>query len=474
MPWGPEVVTVMVRQISRQYSQWMLLQEVAQHGFNGLFDFLYLPYDLKKGINVGYGFINFTEPRHAVKFRDTYDGVFLDRHMRLKGKPLRVHPASVQGYQANFQHFAHTKTGQKQDPAFSPLFMPSGNAIATMEALRLRLANHVDGTADSARVGASNSGRNVRVQTQNQEFRPASQAERQKNHLPPSQPAAEDPRRNSKGTGVPHTKQRHSAGQHLDPVAENCRASRSAILQDVNPAQPVMRNAPYPAAGPRSRTPSPNSPLQHRVWQHPATWSSVPPPAPPSGHLSHLAPGGPHMSTPMPPPAPPRAPRVQGGGSQQQQPYYGMEFVIDSEQPHQPSQRQHLEQVPGAPAPMSAQSAAMWQPFTCGRCGTVSYPGSGHLFCLHCGVRLILPTQERTATGSGPSKNDFTEIPTVGYLFDPPVQSEWRLDLEERSSKQQHRQRNNPRVPAPGGSAEGKGGNTRWRNNQTCGGRRPT
>jgi len=130
MSWAAGVVTVMVRQIPRQFTQQMFLQEVMGHGYEGLFDFLYLPYDLKKGINVGYGFINFTEPRHALAFREEFDGFCLDTQMRHRGKPLRVHPASVQGYQANFHHFAHTKTGQKQDPMFSPLFFPASQTIA--------------------------------------------------------------------------------------------------------------------------------------------------------------------------------------------------------------------------------------------------------------------------------------------------------------------------------------------------------
>jgi len=122
--WDAGVVTVMVRQLPRQFTQRMFLQEVIRRGFEGLFDFLYLPYDFKKGINVGYGFVNFTEPEYALRFRDSLDGQYLDKYMRMKSKAIRVHPAQVQGYEANYRHFAHTKTGQKQDPAFSPLFFP--------------------------------------------------------------------------------------------------------------------------------------------------------------------------------------------------------------------------------------------------------------------------------------------------------------------------------------------------------------
>jgi len=124
MHWDDGVVTVMVRQIPRRFTQLMFLKEVNCSGFEGLFDFLYLPYDLKKGINVGYGFLNFITPHHAQEFRRAFDGSFLDKQIRCRAKPVRVHPASVQGYEANYRHFVQTKTGQKQDPQFSPLFFP--------------------------------------------------------------------------------------------------------------------------------------------------------------------------------------------------------------------------------------------------------------------------------------------------------------------------------------------------------------
>jgi hypothetical protein len=124
MHWDDGVVTVMVRQIPRRFTQLMFLKEVNCSGFEGLFDFLYLPYDLKKGINVGYGFLNFITPQHAQEFRKAFDGSFLDKQIRCRAKPVRVHPASVQGYEANYRHFVQTKTGQKQDPQFSPLFFP--------------------------------------------------------------------------------------------------------------------------------------------------------------------------------------------------------------------------------------------------------------------------------------------------------------------------------------------------------------
>jgi hypothetical protein len=143
MSWDCGVKTVMIRQIPRQYTQAMLLQEVNNRGFENLFDFLYLPFDFKKGVNVGYGFINFIDTKYAESCRDEFDGTYLEQKVKHKGKPLRVHPAQVQGYEANHRHFVQTKTGQKQDPHFSPLFFPDGMTAAPVKCQpRLQCGEH--------------------------------------------------------------------------------------------------------------------------------------------------------------------------------------------------------------------------------------------------------------------------------------------------------------------------------------------
>lgn len=125
--WSPGVTTVMVRQLPRHWSHAMFLEEVVHRGFKGLFDFVYLPHDFKKGSHVGFGFINFMEDQHALSFVKEFHGLYLDDHMREAGKPLRIHPASVQGYEANRQYFATNKAANQRDPQFRPLFLPGGS-----------------------------------------------------------------------------------------------------------------------------------------------------------------------------------------------------------------------------------------------------------------------------------------------------------------------------------------------------------
>lgn len=124
--WSADVTTVMIRQLPRQFTQMMLFEELTKRGFGHLFDFLYLPFDTKKGSNVGYGFVNFLLPQHAELFRREFDGTYMDEFMCQRDKLIHVHPASMQGYEANHEYFRQTKTLQKQDPRYSPIFLPGG------------------------------------------------------------------------------------------------------------------------------------------------------------------------------------------------------------------------------------------------------------------------------------------------------------------------------------------------------------
>lgn len=452
MPWGADVVTVMVRQISRQYSQWMFLQEVTNHGFNGLFDFLYLPYDLKKGVNVGYGFINFTEPRHALAFRDAYDGVYLDRQMRLKCKPLRVHPASVQGYKANFEHFAHTKTGQKQDPAFSPLFFPSGNAAAAMEALRVRLSNYHGPTPWGRRPALEAGGP------------PGKHLPSGSLGLGPSPGAAEVCHGSPPALGallLAASTQRPGLG---------CGAMDQPIDSISQQASPLVGATPY-SAGLRSPSSSPPPPLRTgpgptspSLW--PAggvTWS---PQTPPGNLAVPGAYGGYAVPSPVPaappaapqlPPAPARAPRLRGGNwSHQQQP-----------PPAHEMQQQHQQNYCGSlPMEPPEQAASMWgapmpaqPPLTCSACGSLGY--LGHRFCLQCGESFTQQVHQRIGTellmpsapvfDAAAACDGRKQVPKGGNSAWLQMQNNTVSDATANDGKRQRQRQHNRRVPKPGG-----------------------
>jgi len=117
------ITTVMVRHIPPGHSQKLLCDELVRAGFSCLFDFLYIPFDFKSGTNTGVAFINFTQAEYAVFFRDKFDGAPLAL-AQISRRPVQIHPADCQGYEANMKWFARTKAFEWNDPEFIPMFIP--------------------------------------------------------------------------------------------------------------------------------------------------------------------------------------------------------------------------------------------------------------------------------------------------------------------------------------------------------------
>lgn len=66
--------TLMVRNLPNNYTRSMLLALLDDHGFAGLYDFLYLPIDFKSNASLGYAFVNFQEMEQAEHFRQVFEG----------------------------------------------------------------------------------------------------------------------------------------------------------------------------------------------------------------------------------------------------------------------------------------------------------------------------------------------------------------------------------------------------------------
>eukprot|EP00913_Durusdinium_trenchii_P034005 g31832.t1 len=105
-----DVFTVMMRNIPNKYTQRMLIDE----------DFVYLPIDKDSGANKGYAFLNFVRPSFAYAFKMAFDG----KHMAQfkSNKIVTVAPATIQGFQANYEHFSRTRVNYG-DPDSRPLFL---------------------------------------------------------------------------------------------------------------------------------------------------------------------------------------------------------------------------------------------------------------------------------------------------------------------------------------------------------------
>jgi hypothetical protein len=101
---GQAITTVMIRNIPNRCSQRELIAELEAAGFQGCFDFLYIPLDLGTMSNVGYAFVNFTLPTHALRCMQALPKHQFKRQ-RNAGKSVAVLPAHMQGLEANLRHY---------------------------------------------------------------------------------------------------------------------------------------------------------------------------------------------------------------------------------------------------------------------------------------------------------------------------------------------------------------------------------
>lgn len=68
------LTTVMLRNVPNKYTQSMLLSLLGEHGFDNLYDFVYLPMDFRNGVNLGYAFVNLLTHLDAVRGMETFQG----------------------------------------------------------------------------------------------------------------------------------------------------------------------------------------------------------------------------------------------------------------------------------------------------------------------------------------------------------------------------------------------------------------
>ena len=104
------MVTVVVKNIPLHYSQDMFMDQVKKHGFEGLFNLLYLPWNSKSDTNKGLGFLNFIHPDDAQRFQKDMEGKYFDEdHTQSRacrcGLPIEIERADVQGLKSNRARF---------------------------------------------------------------------------------------------------------------------------------------------------------------------------------------------------------------------------------------------------------------------------------------------------------------------------------------------------------------------------------
>jgi len=126
------MTTIMLRNIPNRYTQASLLQEINKAGFEGTYDFFYLPMDTQNRTNVGYAFINFVSPEELERFTMLFAGYSFEDHA--SQKVARVSLAHIQGFIENVRHFSHRAVSQSRNSQYRPVVIYQGVRMDLSEA----------------------------------------------------------------------------------------------------------------------------------------------------------------------------------------------------------------------------------------------------------------------------------------------------------------------------------------------------
>jgi hypothetical protein len=101
------LTTMMIRNIPCRLKKDEILADVDMLGFQGTYDFFYLPQDRRHKSNLGYAFINFKFPADGASFVEKLRGHRFLGNSRSQ-KLADVFPAIIQGFEKNVAHFYRT------------------------------------------------------------------------------------------------------------------------------------------------------------------------------------------------------------------------------------------------------------------------------------------------------------------------------------------------------------------------------
>lgn len=113
--------TLMIKNIPNKYTSKMLLAAIDEN-HKGTYDFIYLPIDFKNKCNVGYAFINMTNPQHIIPFYQTFNGKKWEKFNSEKVASLAY--ARIQGKSALIAHFQNSSL-MNEDKRCRPILFHS-------------------------------------------------------------------------------------------------------------------------------------------------------------------------------------------------------------------------------------------------------------------------------------------------------------------------------------------------------------
>merc|ERR1719507_35388 len=115
-----EFTTLMIRNLPHDLTQMDLLAELDKNGFEGTYDFLYMPANFHSGRGKGYAFVNFTLQAAARRFVSEWHKGLRFGAGRDRGG-LSISAAAVQGREANIKKWDVPRMRRVKNANFRPL-----------------------------------------------------------------------------------------------------------------------------------------------------------------------------------------------------------------------------------------------------------------------------------------------------------------------------------------------------------------
>eukprot|EP00928_Gymnodinium_smaydae_P065111 TRINITY_DN4829_c0_g1_i1.p1 TRINITY_DN4829_c0_g1~~TRINITY_DN4829_c0_g1_i1.p1 ORF type:complete len:396 (-),score=63.07 TRINITY_DN4829_c0_g1_i1:107-1240(-) len=128
--------TVMLRNLPNNYTSDMLIEMINSEGFQGKYDFVYLPMDFSSYACLGYAFVNLIEPADALRFCAAFDG-FSKWAIPSKKQCYVSWSNPHQGLEANIHRYKNSPVMHESVPEeFRPRLWKDGVPVPFPEASR--------------------------------------------------------------------------------------------------------------------------------------------------------------------------------------------------------------------------------------------------------------------------------------------------------------------------------------------------
>jgi hypothetical protein len=103
----PTITTAMLRNLPCGFTRDALLEILDTEGFTGMYDFVYVPIDFKRGLCKGYAFVNMTAVEHLQRLVEVFHG-YSQWHNCTSTKVCQASVSHTQGLKANIERYRNS------------------------------------------------------------------------------------------------------------------------------------------------------------------------------------------------------------------------------------------------------------------------------------------------------------------------------------------------------------------------------